>query len=153
MRPGTPSGERNRATIMAYVEAHPGASFRQLVRGTGIASGTVYHHLARLSRLRRLYALPISGRLAHFPGPRPAHDQERLSALAATLDSLDRTLLWSCSSTPCHQALLIAGLPHVPRSNVQHRLGRLVHYGLLTSQRSGRRIHYTTAINVSGVTL
>ncbi|MHB8634550.1 MAG: helix-turn-helix domain-containing protein [Thermoplasmatota archaeon] len=147
MRP-TARGERNRAILLALIENRPGMTFRSLVAASGIASGTTRHHLNVLVRQRRIWYARIGCRLAHYPGAQPTTDAERLYAMLAGLDGLDRTLLAVMALGDVRgQRPFLDAAQGVPRSTVQNRLERLQARGFIT--RLAGPCHTYRALNRS----
>jgi predicted transcriptional regulator len=130
--------------IVDTVQATPGASFRQIVRETGIPAGTARHHLSVLIRRRRVWYTRMGCRLAHFTGERPQSGMGVIRAVTATFDELDgRLYLAARDQGPLCQKDLVAVAPDVvPRSTVQHRIKRLVRLGILRETPMGRRCMY-----------
>jgi predicted transcriptional regulator len=120
--------------------------FRSLARQSGIASGTARHHLGILERQDLIWTQRRDQRLLHFPGPKPALELQRANQVRATLDFVDRAFLAYVDARGCvHQKMVLAAYCMMPRSTVQHRLKRLVRWGVLTETWMGRYKAYRIA--------
>ncbi len=133
-----------RASVAEYIREHPGATFRELLRGTGIASGTVRHHVAVLRQhgvieeYRHLETLRYFERgssesarwkdIVHLREPELARLHEWLTGVGPSFqkDILAASAAWGWS-----------------RSTTQHRLKRLVAGGLISVTDQGRLRRYT----------
>ncbi len=134
---------QRRTTIMAYVEANPGQSFRALSRGTRIPTGTLTHHLGVLKRHGRLAERPLGIRRLFYPADAVVSDP-----VAATMN-LEPTLgalhAFVAANGSVMQNVVLAAFEAQgwPRSTTQHRLGRLVAVGGLLAVRGVRSLRYT----------
>src|SRR5687768_6111121 len=135
-----------RRIVMDAIQARPGLGFRDLVRLTSIASGTLRHHLTVLRRSRLIWGTQHDAKVLHFPIQVP-HEAHALPEVLAkhVLDDFDSRILQHLrgAAAPVFQkALLDAHPPAVPRSTIQHRIKRLVRWGLITENRQGRWKRY-----------
>ena len=136
-----PENPRRQAILEALVQ-HPGSSFRGLARRAGIPTGTCRHHLNMLERDRRAWSTRIGGRLAIFVGTKPA--QAEWVAVQHMPDALDRRLLTLVEHGPVRgQNTFLNAAADTPKSTVQHRLHRLVRWGVLRVHHQGRWLIYT----------
>lgn len=145
LNPETLLRNPHRARILAEVTAHPGLCFRELSRRTALASGTIAHHLSKLSRAKLVWMVNHGPRRLHFPGSRPADD--RIHALLAqhALPELDRGILAFLRSVGSARQTEVLDSPlgaTVPRSTMQHTLGRMHARGFIRETRVGRRVVY-----------
>lgn len=135
-----------RVRVLRAVEASPGLGFRELARRTGIAAGTLAHHMAVLQRAGSVWTMRHGSRVLHFPAPRldaPAPVRDALEE--HVLDALDRDLLAWLREAPRVQKAVLARFAGHARATVQHRLARLVQWGFLTVQSRGRFLFYAVA--------
>lgn len=136
----------NRSAIYSAVVGHPGAGFRELTRITGLAVGTVRHHLTILIRQGRIIERAHGNGNAYF-----ATNQELelpWQAVATLRDPHLRTLsLWILGHPEANQTTILRamGTTGWPRGSTQNRLQRLVDEGLVEATRKGRTKHYRSA--------
>lgn len=135
-----------RSRIQALVAARPASTFRQLVRCSGIPAGTLRHHLSILSRTGLVRVERDGVRLRHFPAGLDAR-----ARLAATLERQGLAEVYGFVAVhgPVSQHVVLDGLGG-PRSTTQHRLKRLVRFGVLSERPQGRRRLYAVAGAVPG---
>lgn len=140
MRPDRALLNATRRGIHSYVEAHPGASLREVAESLGVAVGTVHHHVRVLvgsgrlveqghGRARRLFLPSFATEhqrteaiLLREPALKALHDLVRLHPWLTQNDLVDLAARRLASS----------------RSTTQHRLSRLAKGGLLQVRRQGR---------------
>lgn len=136
-------GEPNRKRIEAALQATPGLGFRALCRATGLAMGTVQHHLGVLRARGRVWCVWMFGASRHFVGRRPASRREFVEAVVVSFDAVDgRLYVVVRDEGPLCQSMIVERFSGVARSCVQHRLKRLVDLGVLESWREGRYRFY-----------
>lgn len=135
-----------RKQIFDYIQEHPGANFREVARNTGIAAGTVRHHLNVLGRAGQIveHAHGSTVRLFENHG-RFDHNWSDLVLLREP--ALARLHAWLKENPGAPQkAVLEAMEPEGwSRSTTQHRLARLVDGGLATIRLQGRLKLYSAA--------
>lgn len=132
-----------RAAILLLLHEHPGLCFRQLVRRTGVASGTLAHHLSVLRRNGQVWSAPLGPRILHFSAPKPDPLIVRRMVVDHVLPELDQRLLTLLRTEgPCRQVALLDRFAPEPRSNVQHHLYRLRSQGFVRESRQGRCVLY-----------
>lgn len=126
---------------LAFIRANPGCTFRSLVAGTGIACGTLRHHVTVLIRRRLVVEIRYRHALYHYAADCSIPDGP---AAAAWRSPGVRELASWLASHPVHcQRDVLAAFPQWADSTVQHRLNRLVHAGLVREDRSHpRRVAY-----------
>lgn len=138
-----PTEHPNRSRILAVLDEHPGVGFRELARLTGLASGTMHHHVRLLLRQGRVWTTDLSPRILHYAGPRPYTDIEiRSEVVDHALDPVDQELVHLAAHPVNQKSVLDAFTGRMPRSTVQARLNALCRRGLLRLQRAGRYVHY-----------
>jgi predicted transcriptional regulator len=138
-----PTEHPNRSLILAVLHEHPGVGFRELTRLTGLASGTMQHHVRLLVRQGRVWTTRLSPRILHYAGARPYTDVEiRCEVVDHALDQVDQELVHLASHSVNQKAVLDAFNGRMPRSTVQARLGALCRRGLMRLERAGRYINY-----------
>ncbi len=150
-----PLAHPRRQRIHAYVRDHPGANFREVVRGAECPAGTVRHHLTVLVRAKVLMERPHGSTLRFFenhgkfdatwsnvvllrePELQALHDwieRHPASAQKDVLNAMEAAHGWS-------------------RSTSQHRLARLVEGGIVQLRIQGRLKMYALAPAVRPVGL
>lgn len=134
-----------RAAIVLLLHAHPGLCFRQLVRETGVASGTLAHHLNVLRRCGQVWSMPLGPRILHFSAPKPDPPIMRRMLVDHVLPDLDRGLLAHLRNVGASSQVTLLDSPLAapfPRSCVQHHLYRLRDQGFIREIRHGRFVSY-----------
>lgn len=138
--------ETRREIIEATVEKTPGLSFRQVVATTKIPSGTVRHHINVLAREGRVWYTRLGGRLAHFAGRKPTSPIALREVVAASFDKMDaRIYLAVRDEGPLVQKDILERFGDEPISTVQHRVKRLVRFGILSEQWRDRYREYNVS--------
>ena len=139
-----PAPHPRRGAILALLEAEPGLCFRELMRRTGIGAGSLDHHVRRLVRAGMVWRVRHGPRILHFATDGPRRVRE--AVMRHGLDPVDQAILaWSRTAGPRRQLAFLDAPPAqgMPRSSVQHRLGRLVRQGFLHADRKGRSLVYS----------
>jgi DNA-binding transcriptional ArsR family regulator len=132
-----------RREILFLLHAHPGLCFRELVKRTRIASGTMAHHLSVLRRCGQVWSMPLGCRILQFAAPKPDEHYLRRFVADNVLPELDqRVLTMLRTEGPCRQAAILDRFDAEPRSNVQHHLYRLRQLGFVHETRRGRYVQY-----------
>lgn len=135
-----------RKTIFTYVQQHPGANFREVARNTGIASGTVRHHLTVLERAGHLVEHQHQGTVRLFEN-HGKFDQNWADVVLLREPALNELNDWVKAHGPCPQKDILEGMEQLgwSRSTTQHRLERLVEGGLVSIRLQGRLKIYSIA--------
>lgn len=141
MAPHGPENPRRRL-LLQTIRAHPGATFRELVRSTGLAGGTARHHLTVLRRQGHIVERRHRSTLRFFVAGTHNDDWEAVVLLRQA--GLARLHGWLQEHPGVIQkdALEVAAEWGWSRSTTQHRLQRLVDAGLLEAVPQGRRKMY-----------
>lgn len=140
------AAEARRECIESAIQSHPGLSFRQVVAATRIPAGTTRHHLSVLVRAGRVWYTQLGGRLAHFAGAKPASAVMRRDVVAASFDEIDGRIYWHVRDEgPVSQGEILALFSDESKSTLQHRIKRLVRFGLLAERAQGRYKLYEVA--------
>ena len=136
-----------RKVIFEYIRQHPGANFREVARNTGIASGTVRHHLNVLERSGQIVEHPHGSTVRLFENHGKFNDNwSDVVLLREPALGVVHAWLKANPASP-QKAVLEAMEAHGwSRSTTQHRLARLVNGGLATIRLQGRLKIYSTAI-------
>lgn len=131
-------GGGNRKRILDVLNERPGLCFRALLRATGLAAGTVRHHLPTLERRGLITTIQHGQRILHFPGDEPPGPEQVRVAVLRDLDEAWRAVYDVAATHPeWPQKRILDALPEQNRSTAQHRLRRLVELGLLEERRVG----------------
>ncbi len=133
------AAEARREIIEDTLRRAPGLSFRQVCAVTRIPAGTTRHHLNVLVRRQRVWYTQLGSRLAHFVGRRPESPIARREAIAATFDKVDAGIYLAVRDEgPLMQKDILDRFEDEPKATVQHRVKRLVRFGILVEQAQGR---------------
>lgn len=135
-----------RQRIFAYIQEHPGANFREVSRETGIAAGTVRHHLTVLERAGHIVEHAHQGTIRLFEN-HGKFDATWVDAVLLREPPLAQLHAWlkEHPSVPQKDALEAMELQGWSRSTTQHRLARLVAGGVLTLRLQGRLKIYSVS--------
>ncbi|MGB1586467.1 MAG: winged helix-turn-helix transcriptional regulator [Thermoplasmatota archaeon] len=134
----------NRKALYAYILDHPGATFREVLRGTGIPAGTARHHLSVLCRSNMIVEHGHRSTLRFFEN-HGRFDATWQSIVLLREHPLSKVYQWLKDHPGSIQREL---LEHAEakwqwsRSTTQHRLARLIDGGLVDVQHMGRRKMY-----------
>ncbi len=133
-----------RRELLSYIESHPGATFRELVRGTDIPAGTARHHVGVLKQANLIMEKPHNQTLRYFENHGRFEDSWNSVVLLREpeLKSLHAWLLRHNGSTQ-KEILAWAEGHGWSRSTAQHRLKRLENEGLVSMRPMGRWKCYT----------
>lgn len=132
-----------RITIMATLKAQPGLGFRELSKASGVAAGTLNHHLNVLERHGYAWSISHGPKRRTFPGRRPDDVAALAAARKAGLGPGMQTLLAFVQGHPfCCQREVFDAFPGMPRSTVQHTLARLEREGFVRRSFYGRYCRY-----------
>ncbi len=135
-----------RQVIFAYIQEHPGANFREVARGTGIASGTVRHHLTVLERAGHVVEHPHQGTVRLFEN-HGKFDQNWSDLVLLREPPLGQLHAWLVGhpSSPQKDILEAFELQGWSRSTTQHRLARLAEGSVVSVRLQGRLKIYAVA--------
>ncbi len=140
------AAEARREMIEDTLRRSPGLSFRQVCSATRIPVGTARHHLNVLVRRQRIWYTQLGSRLAHFAGQKPTSPVARREAIAATFDKVDAGIYLAVRDEgPLMQKDILDRLEEEPKATVQHRVKRLVRFGILAERPQGRCRFYEVA--------
>lgn len=134
-----------RQAIYEYVQRNPGASFREVARNTGLASGTVRHHLTVLERAGGLVEHPHQGTVRLFEN-HGKFDDNWADVVLLREPALAQLHAWMQANPHCPQKDALEAMERLgwSRSTTQHRLVRLAEGGLITIRLQGRLKIYST---------
>lgn len=135
-----------RKAIYEYVQLHPGANFREVARKTGIAAGTVRHHLTILERSGHLVEHAHNGTVRLFENHgKFDHNWSDLVLLREPSLAVVHDWLKVHPGSPQKDILEAMEQLGWSRSTTQHRLARLADGGLVTIRLQGRLKIYSLA--------
>lgn len=128
-----------RKIIFDYIRDHPGANFREIARNTGIAAGTVRHHLNVLGRSDIVVEHQHGSTVRLFENQAKFNDNWADLVLLRE-PPLGQLHAWLKGHPASPQKAVLEGMDAVgwSRSTTQHRLARLVDGGLATIRLQGR---------------
>ncbi len=128
-----------RRAIHGFVIDNPGTNFRDIVRETGVSSGTVRHHLTILERSGHLMERQFGGTVRFF------ENHGRYNATWSTVALLREPDLadlynWLEAHPGSFQKDVLTGMEEQgwSRSTTQHRVSRLVDGGAVSMKTQGR---------------
>jgi len=139
-----PLDHPRRKAIHAYVLEHPGATFREVARGSQLAAGTARHHLTVLVRGGLLVEHPYRSSVRFFEnhGKFASNWRETVLRREPPLALLE-SWIQANPGRPQRDVLdAMAEGQGWSRSTTQHRLGRLVAQGLVHIVPVGRLLLY-----------
>lgn len=128
-----------RQRIFTYVQEHPGANFREVARSTGIAAGTVRHHLTVLERAGHLVEHQHLGTVRLFEN-HGKFDRDWADVVLLREPPLAKLHQWITEHPNSAQKDALEAMEREgwSRSTTQHRLSRLVDGGLVAIRLQGR---------------
>ncbi|MHB1262419.1 MAG: winged helix-turn-helix transcriptional regulator [Thermoplasmatota archaeon] len=127
-----------RRNVFAAIQASPGVSFRELSRRSGVAPGTLRHHLNVLCQTGFVVEQPHGATIRFFDGE--ARGKEWIEVVVRREPSLAALHDWlKLNPRASQRQVLEAMRAHGwARSTTQHRLSRLVEAGLAVQVLQGR---------------
>lgn len=132
------SGARNRQRILDALQDCPGLCFRALLRATGLAAGTLRHHVATMERHGRIRTVLHGRRVLHFTAAAPPTPERIRDAFLLELGEGWRAVYDHVANYPGRrQGAIMDAFSDASRSTVQNRLRRLVELGFLQERRVG----------------
>lgn len=139
-----------RQSIFAYVQEHPGANFREVARSTGIAAGTVRHHLTVLERAGHLVERQHLGTVRLFEN-HGKFDHNWADVVFLREPPLAQVHDWLKEHVGSPQKSVLEAFEKQgwSRSTTQHRLARLVEGGLVSIRLQGRLKIYSVVERVA----
>ena len=144
MPPRDPPRNPRRRRLLEAIRLRPGATFRELVRETGLAAGTARHHLTMLRRSGRIEEHRHHSTLRYFEAGR-FDDWEAVVLLREPDLAMLHAWVREHPGSIQRDVLVAARSWGWSRSTTQHRLQRLVAGGLLEVVPAGRRKAYRAA--------
>lgn len=129
-----------RRAIFDYIHANPGANVSEVVEGTGLASGTLRHHLSVLKRAGQVVERPHGGTLRLFEN-HGRFDADWNTVVLLREPVLAKVHAWIAANPRSPQSAIVQALAQTEgwnRSTTQHRLKRLVAGGLVEIRQQGR---------------
>lgn len=130
----------NRRRVFDYVAGHPGATYREIVRETGLANGTTQHHVSVLVQSKRIVERPLGQSKRYFAELKA----DWLSVALLRDQPLKDLHDWIQLHPRSTQGELLQAMERDDwsRSTTQHRLARLVREGLVECYAEGRYKRY-----------
>jgi predicted transcriptional regulator len=133
-----------RKQIFEYIQQHPGANFREVARNTGIAAGTVRHHLNVLERSGQVVEHSHGSTVRLFENHgKFDHNWSDLVLLREPALGKLHDWLKAHPNSPQKAVLEAMEAENWSRSTTQHRLSRLVDGGVASIRLQGRLKMYT----------
>lgn len=129
----------NRRAVLDYIAGHPGPTFREIVRATGVAAGTVRHHLGVLKRTGLVIEHRFRSTVRLFENEPRYRDGWRTTVVLRE-GSLQHLHAWLEAHPGRSQKEILdnAQAWDWSRSTTQHRLKRLADEGLVEIVPHGR---------------
>jgi predicted transcriptional regulator len=133
-----------RKQIFEYIQQHPGANFREVARNTGIAAGTVRHHLNVLERSGQVVEHSHGSTVRLFEN-HGKFDQNWSDLVLLREPALGKLHEWlkAHPNSPQKAVLEAMEAEQWSRSTTQHRLSRLVEGGVVSIRLQGRLKMYS----------
>ncbi|MCA1810480.1 MAG: winged helix-turn-helix transcriptional regulator [Halobacteriales archaeon] len=144
---GDPLEHPRRRRMFEYIQAHPGATFREVARAVGVATGTTRHHLSVLKR-NGVVMERTHGSTTRFFENHGKFDASWSSVVLLREEPLRDLHDWLVAHPSVPQKDVLEGMAGVgwSRSTTQHRLERLVAGGVVELRLQGRlRIYRSKA--------
>ncbi len=133
----------NRRRLFDFIQSTPGATFREVVRETGIPSGTARHHIQVMCQAGVIIERQHRSTLRYFDAKGDYADSWNTTVILREPD-LARLHGWMLANPGVYQKDVVdaAGGWGWSRSTTQHRLSRLVDEGLGIMTLQGRLKRY-----------
>lgn len=133
-----------REILYEYIVEHPGTTFREVVRKTGIPTGTTRHHLNVLRRCDLVVEKPHKATLRFFEN-HGKFDASWDTVVMLREEPLREVHDWLSEHPESPQKVIVAAMMERghSRGTTQHRLKRLQDAYLVTYRQQGRLKLYT----------
>ncbi|HUR63889.1 MAG TPA: winged helix-turn-helix transcriptional regulator [Candidatus Thermoplasmatota archaeon] len=143
---GDPLEHPRRRSIYEYIQAHPGANFREIARGVGSATGTTRHHLTVLKRNGAVMER-AHGATTRFFENHGKFEATWPSVVLLREEPLRQLHDWLAMHPGAAQKEVLEAMAQAgwSRSTTQHRLQRLVAGGAVELRPQGRLKMYRTS--------
>jgi DNA-binding transcriptional ArsR family regulator len=138
-RTATVDHPRRRA-ILQRIEAQPGIHYHDLLRSTGLAKGSLEHHLRALEMSGVVRAVRTARHTCYFLARTP---RDQMAALPALKAQGAREVLQAIRAHPGASGVEVARATGLGPSTVSEHVARLVSAGLVESSREGRTVRLT----------
>jgi predicted transcriptional regulator len=142
---GDPLEHPRRARLLAYIKDHPGATFREVARSTGTATGTARHHLSMMKRHSLVVERPHGGTTRFFEN-HGKYDATWSRVVLLREEPLARLHGWLAGRPEASQKEILVAMEREAgwsRSTTQHRIARLQQGGLVAVRLQGRLKFYS----------
>jgi predicted transcriptional regulator len=131
-----PQAEITRAMIMSLIQSQPGIRYRELVRITRLAHGTLSHNIKILERQRRIRIRRDRGSTCFFPG---GYDNRLCDAIAFTKHPTTMAIMASLLANECNCQQIKDAVMRSSSTVCEH-LKRLCLAGLVSRRRMANRV-------------
>lgn len=134
-----------RQRLYDFIQEAPGATFREIVRETGVPAGTTRHHLTVLRRSELIVEKRHKSTLRFFEN-HGKYDATWDTVVMLREEPLQVLHAWLSEHPVTKQKDVVEAMDAMhawSRGTTQHRLSRLVNAGLVTIREQGRLKLYT----------
>ena len=141
-----------RLEIFNFIRINPGLHFRELLRKSSIARGTLDYHIRRMESDGLLKAVPEKGRIHYFTADSQYSTEEVTLIIAMENDSLRKIVTQIYLNLGARTEELAEGLG-LSRATVYTHIKHLECLGIIRSEKTGRHVRYTLTDDYSRVVM
>lgn len=137
-----------RLEIFNFIRKNPGLHFRELLRKTSMARGTLDYHIRRMESAGLLKAVPEKDRIHYFTADSQYSTEEETLIIAMESDSL-RKIVTQIHLNQGARTEELADELGLSRATIRMHVKHLENLGIVRSERAGRPVRYTLTNNYS----
>lgn len=130
---------RLRREIYEFIVQHPGIHLRGIASAMDKELGTLRHHLDQLGRYGLVTKIHSGGFVRYYP---PGYTLEEKKTIGLTASPSRHRIMTMLEQTPGLTRQEIGVRLRISAQAAGWHLSQLVHEGLISTQKSGRRVHY-----------
>lgn len=137
-----------RLKIFNFIRKNPGLHFRELLRKTSMARGTLDYHIRRMESAGLLKAVPEKDRIHYFTAESQYSAEEETLIIAMENDS-QRKIIKQIYLNRGARTEELADELGLSRVTIYTHVKHLKNLGIVRSKRAGRSVRYTLTNNYS----
>jgi predicted transcriptional regulator len=127
--------------IINYITTHPGVHFNDMLRGLGIAAGTLQYHLNRMETKKEIIVLRKEYKTLYFPVS--LKDPVDRKILVFLRQQIPRTMLLILIEHPDKTGHELTKLLKITKSTLSYYTKRLGELDIIKIKVEGREKHYS----------
>ena len=132
-----------RSRLVDLINREPGLSLMEILKALDLAEGTLRYHLRYMERKEMIRSERIDGKRRYFSPETGRRTEAARERPDIGLSGKERRLLELIGRNPGIDQKELCILSRMNRFTLSYNLGKLEKLGLVTKERSGRRVIYT----------